>query len=111
MGVPYYSHTDFEGLKQESYTFINSRGIEIHYFYYYYDKFNDDKVVLFCHGLGPGHAAYIAEIEALCRRGYKVLTYDATGCGESKGDNLRSLNQSTKDALELLDHLKIKRLF
>ena len=38
VGIPYYSYLDFKGLKQESNSFINSRGIEIHYFYYYYDN-------------------------------------------------------------------------
>ena len=53
VGVPYYSCSDFKGLKQESYTFINSKGTEIHYFYYYYDGYKEDKIVLFCPGIGP----------------------------------------------------------
>ena len=109
VGFPYYSYSDFKGLNQEGYTFINSKGIEIHYFYFYYDNFKDDKIVLFLHGLAPGHAAYFAEIDALARRGFKVLTLDYSGCGDSKGKILGSINQPTRDVNELLDLLKIEK--
>ena len=109
VGVPYHSYLDFKGLKQESYTFNNSKGIEIHYFYYYYDNYQEDKIVLFCHGLGPGHVSYLAEIEQLAKRGFKVLTLDYTGCGESKGKYLGSLNAPTRDVMDLLTHLKLDK--
>ena len=108
VGVPYYSYLDFKGLHQESNSFINSKGIEIHYFYYYYDNYQKDKIILFCHGIGPGHTAYLAEIETLAKRGFKVLTFDATGCDESKGKYLGSLNNPTGDALDLLNYLNLK---
>lgn len=109
VGVPYYSCSDFKGLKQESYTFINSKGTEIHYFYYYYDGYKEDKIVLFCPGIGPGHTAYLAEINCLAKRGYKVLTLDYTGCGESKGKYLGSLNIPTVDVIDLLNRLELNR--
>ena len=109
VGVPYHSFLDYPGLKQESYTFNNSKRIEIHYFYYYYDNYQEDKIVLFCHGLGPGHASYMAEIEQLAKRGYKVLAIDYTGCGESKGKCLGSLNAPARDVMELLNHLKLDK--
>ncbi len=110
VGVPYYSYLDFKGLHQESNSFFNKLGAEIRYFYYFYDGYKQDKVILFCHGIGPGHTAYLAEIEALAKRGYKILTLDYTGCGESGGKYLRSLNQPTSDVIELLDHLKLDKL-
>ena len=109
VGVPYYSVEDFEGLHREAYTFNNSKRIEIHYFFYYYDNYNQDKIILFCPGLGPGHASYMAEIETLAKRGYKVLTIDYTGCGESKGKHLGSMNFPTRDVNELLDYLKLDK--
>ena len=109
VGVPYYSYTDFEGLNQEEYTFTNSKGIELKYFYFYYDKFKKDKIVFFLHGLECGHAAYMGEINALAKQGYKVLTMDYTGCGDSKGKCLGSIYTPTKDVLELLDYLKIDK--
>ena len=109
VGIPYYSHLDFKGLKQEAYIFNNSQGVEIHYFFYYYDNYKEDKIILFCHGIGPGHTAYLAEIETLAKHGYKVLTLDYTGCGESKGKCLKSLNEPTRDVIELLDYLKLDK--
>ena len=109
VGVPYYVYTDFKGLKQEAYTFNNSRGIEIHYFFYYYDNYQEDKIVLFLPGLGPGHASYLREIETLAKLGYKVLTLDYRGCGESKGPYLGSLNAPTRDTIDLLNLLKLDK--
>ena len=109
VGIPYYSHLDFNGLKQKAYSFNNSKGIKISYFYYYYDNFNKDKIILFLHGLGPGHTAYIAEIEQLAKRGYKVLTLDYTGCDSSEGKMMYSLNTPTRDVMELLDLLKLDK--
>ena len=108
VGVPYFSSEDFDGLIEEAFAFINSKGVEIHYFFYYYPNHRTDKIVLFCPGIGPGHIAYFKEIEYLARHGYKVLTLDYTGCGESKGKYLASLNMPTLDVTELLDHLALK---
>ncbi|MBO4667194.1 MAG: alpha/beta hydrolase, partial [Bacilli bacterium] len=109
VGVPYYATSDFKGLKEEAFSFTNSKGIELKYFYYYYDNYKEDKVVLFLHGLACGHFAYFAEIDALARRGYKVLTIDYTGCGDSNGKCLGSLNTPTRDVNELLDYLKLDK--
>ena len=105
VGIPYYSFSDFKGLKQETKTFINSFGIEIHYFFYYYDNYKQDKTILFCPGIGPGHTSYLREIELLASHGYRVLTLDYTGCGESGGDILGSLNMPTLDTTDLLNYL------
>ena len=109
VGVPYYSAEDFKDFKREAYAFNNSKGIEIHYFFYYYANYRTDRIILFCPGLGPGHASYMAEIETLARRGYKVLTIDYTGCGESKGECMGSLNFPTRDVMELLNLLKLEQ--
>lgn len=109
VGIPYYSFSDFKGLKQEAYSFVNSINIEIKYFFYYYDNYRTDKIVLFLHGLGPGHTAYLAEIEFLAKAGYKVLTLDYMGCEESQGKNMRSLNEPTRDVNNLLDYLRLDK--
>ncbi|MCD8293737.1 MAG: alpha/beta hydrolase [Clostridia bacterium] len=48
-----------------------------------------DKVLIFCHGLGPGHCAYMTEISYLCRLGYTVIATDYCGCGETPGKKAR----------------------
>jgi len=107
IGIPYYSFNDFKGLKQEAYSFNNSLNAEIHYYFYYYDKYKEDKIVLFLPGIGPGHTAYLKEINELAKHGYKVLTLDYMGCDKSKGKGLRSLNEPTRDVNDLLNHLKL----
>lgn len=107
VGVPYFSISDFNGLNEETYSFKNSNGVSISYFYYYFKNYRKDKIILFCPGIGPGHVSYFAEIVALAKKGYKVLTLDYQGCGDSGGKNLSSLNQPSKDVNELLDYLKL----
>ena len=96
-------------LKQEKYDFTNSKGISIKYYYYYKEVTQKDTLILFLPGLGShGHYAYIREIDELCEKGYKVLTLDYTGCGESLGKRLTSMVIPTRDTMELLDYLSTK---
>ena len=95
--IPYFSVEDFPGMKVDARTFNNSHGDTIHYFFYSYDEPKSNIVVLFLPGMGPGHTAYFAEIDALCKAGYKVLTLDYTGCGESSGETMYSVNAPTRD--------------
>ena len=106
--IPYLSNLDFEGLKKEEFSFKNSKEAEIACFSYFYDGFRQDKVVVFCHGLGAGHTGYMAEINELCKNGFKVITLDYMGCDKSEGDSLPSINEPTRDIIELLDYLKLK---
>ena len=55
-------------------TFVNSKGVSISYFNYHYDGFDERRLILFCPGMGPGHTAYLSEIEMLCRARNRVLT-------------------------------------
>lgn len=103
--IPYYCTEDFPGLICERGSFKNSSGVIIQYFIYNYDDYNQNKLILFCPGIGPGHTAYFAEIDMLCKAGYRVLTLDYTGCGESGGEKLTSANAPTHDAMELIDLL------
>lgn len=99
---------EFPGLRCEPGSFRSSSGVEIRYFFFSYAEYDRGRVVLLCPGLGPGHRGYIAEIEALCRGGLRVLTLDYTGCGASGGERLPSCNAPTRDAAELLEHLKLR---
>ena len=109
IGVPYYVATDFPDLKEEKNSFVNSNKNKISYFYYYFDGYKEDKIVLLCPGIGCGHCSYMKEIVTLAQKGYKVLTLDYQGCGESKGKVMGSLAQPSKDVNELLDYLKLDK--
>ena len=107
VGVPYYSASDFKGLHEEVNSFINSNNLKLQYFYYYYDNYKEDKIILFLPGLSAGRCCYMKEIACLAEKGYKVLTLDYQGVGDSEGKNMRSLNQPSRDVNVLLDLLKL----
>jgi len=107
--IPYLSFKNFEGLKCEENSFINSKNASISYFFYNFDNFDHSKIILFLHGKGPGHTAYMNEIYTICKAGYKVLTLDYMGCDKSGGEALESLNEPTRDVCDLLNHLKINK--
>ena len=107
-GIPFPGLTDFPGLVCESGSFRNADGVIVRYFTYYYDGCRNDKLILFCHGLGPGHTPYTADIEQLCRAGMRVLAFDYAGCGASDGERLTSANAPARDAVTLLELLNPK---
>lgn len=57
------------------------------------------KVILFCHGMGAGHAAYMTEIATLAKYGYAVVAYDSIGCGQSEGKNIRGFYANVECAV------------
>ena len=107
--IPYYSYKDFLGLNVEEHHFVNSKNINIAYFIYNYSYYKDDKVIIFCHGIGPGHTAYLAEINMLTKAGFRVIALDYTGCDCSGGDSMISINEPTRDIIDLINHLKLKQ--
>ena len=104
--TPYLSASDYPGLRVDEGTFTNTAGVAVAYFRYRYENYDPAKLVIFCHGLGAGHTAYLAEIEYLCKNGLQVLTLDYTGCDKSGGDGMISVNRPSRDVIELLDYLK-----
>ncbi len=107
-GIPFPEYADYPCLVCETNSFQNSEGVEIKYCMYYYEEYRRDRVILFCHGLGAGHIPYMADIEQLCKAGFKVIAFDYTGCGASGGERLISVNSPMRDAVELLECLKLK---
>ena len=101
--IPYHCAEDFPGLECSRGRFQNSANERISFFTYWYKGYDPGKLILFCPGMGPGHAAYFAEIETLCRAGFRVRTLDYGGCGESEGERLSSVNAPTRDVMQLLE--------
>ena len=95
--VYYFSYTDFEGLSAQPYSFTTPAGDTLRGNLYSYPGFREDRLVVFDHGMGAGHNAYMREIEVMCRHGYRVLAYDHTGCNKSDGTGLRGLSGSLYD--------------
>ena len=102
----YFSHKDFEGLNAERYEFTSSKNNRLVGYFYSYDGYDPDRLIVFDHGFGGGHRSYMKEIEKLCSFGYKVFSYDHTGCMESDGESTGGLAQSLCDLNDALNTLK-----
>ncbi len=107
----YFSAEDFPGLKKESYIFKSSLGHSLHGYIYEYDNPIPNRIVVFDHGFGGGHRAYMKEIEMLARHGYRVLSYDHTGCMESGGETPNGLAQSLHDLNDCIAAIKADERF
>lgn len=74
-----------------------------------------NELVIFCHGMGPGHIAYTTEIAYLCNLGYTVLAPDYYGSGLSDGKSLKSnssaVNGVTAAILYAEANLKFEKLY
>ena len=106
--IPYYEAKDFNKLRFEEKTFLNNHGNEIHFFKYSYHPIKNNKTIIFLAGIGPGHRAYLREINEFAMQGYEVITLDYEGCGYSQGNCMSSINQPTLDTLALLSYLNLK---
>ena len=109
--VFYFGAEDFPGLKKESYPFQASAGHTLQGYLYCYESPIPNRLLIFDHGFGGGHRAYMKEIEMLCKHGYLVLSYDHTGCMESGGETPNGLAQSLCDLNDCLNTVKSDERF
>lgn len=105
-GIFYFSPEDFPGLRSHSHSFTAGAGHTLNGFFYYYDDPIPGRLVVFDHGMGNGHRAYMREIEKLCAAGYLVYTYDHTGCMTSGGGHIGGFAQSLSDLDDCIKALK-----
>ena len=109
--VFYFSPEDFEGIKYEPMSFRASAGHILKGYLYQGDFARSDRLIVFDHGFGGGHRAYMREIAKLCRHGYMVFSYDHTGCMESGGETPGGLAQSLCDLNDCIAMLKADERF
>ena len=109
--VFYFDADNFVGLKKEPYSFTASAGHTLQGYIYHYDDPIERRLVVFDHGMGGGHRAYMKEIEKLCKHGYTVLAYDHTGCMQSGGDNTGGLAHSLCDLNDCITAIKTDARF
>jgi len=109
--VFYFWDKDFCGLHKEAYSFRSSLGHMLQGYIYQYNNPRPGRLVVFEHGFGGGHRAYMKEIEMLCKHGYMVLAYDHTGCMESGGATPNGLAQSLCDLNDCIGAVKADERF
>lgn len=108
--IKYYTAEEFPGLLAEPVEF-DSDGNRLKGFFYSYPGCREDVLLIFCHGIGGGHRSYLTEIHTLCQAGYRVLSYDNTGCFASEGKDIRSMSRSLADLDRAVDFLKREGIF
>ena len=96
-GIFYFQPEDFPGLSAHPYSFRAIAGHELKGYFYHYENPIPGRLVVFDHGMGNGHRAYMREIERLCRAGFLVFSYDHTGCMESGGEGTNGFATSLSD--------------
>ena len=105
----YFSVADFPGLQRTPFDFEGNNGQKLQGYYYYYPSARKDRLIVFDHGMGGGHVAYLKEIELIASHGYMVFTYDHTGCLESEGEDIGGFAQSLCDLDYAVNALKASK--
>ncbi len=104
--IKYFTKEDFPGLMSDDFSFSGEYGQRLSAHIYYREGASDGKLIIFEHGMGCGHIAYMTEINLLTEHGYRVATYDKTGCTESEGENIVGFSQSLSDLNAFINHIK-----
>ena len=115
-GIFYFGPEDFPGLIAHPYEFPAKAGHTLKGYFYHYEDPVPGRLIVFDHGMGNGHRAYMREIEHLAREGFLVYSYDHTGCMASGGESTNGFGQSLSDlddcmnAIKQIDCLKRRRI-
>jgi pimeloyl-ACP methyl ester carboxylesterase len=78
----------------------------------YYEVVGDDDApaVLLTHGAGGNHAIWFQQVPALCAAGYRVVTWDCRGFGNSTFQTgNHGCDAAVGDMLEILDATNVER--
>jgi len=108
-GIFYFAPEDFPGLQAHPYTFRARAGHDLNGFFYHYPDPIPGRVLVFDHGMGNGHRAYMREIETLAKAGFLVFSYDHTGCMTSGGESCNGFAQSLSDLDACIEALKAEK--
>lgn len=110
-GIKYFHARDFKNLRTTNFSFKNSNRFTLKGYYYYYDPIDFDTLIVFAHGMGGGHEAYMKEIEFLAKNGFTVLSFDYQGTILSEGDKIGGFLQGLSDLDECLNVIKKNNSF
>ena len=102
----YFGPEDFPEIIVEEFDFTSRMGHTLKGYFYKKEGTREDRVILFEHGMGCGHRAYMREIATIVDAGYYVFSYDHTGTLASGGDHIGGLTQSLVDLDDAISALK-----
>ncbi len=96
--LKYFTIKDFPEFEFDAVEFKNKRGITLRGGFYYDDRLQPhQKLIVFSHGIGPGHQAYTHLIMEFVSKGFVVFAYDNMGCGLSDGTSINGVPQAIAD--------------
>ena len=98
--------SDFPELSSQPYDIPGDRKILLKGAFYYVGQLQPEKLIVFDHGIGAGHLAYLNEIACLARKGYTVYAYDHTGCASTGGTGILGFAQGINDQDHVLTALQ-----
>jgi pimeloyl-ACP methyl ester carboxylesterase len=104
--LKYFTIKDFPDMDMDPIEFKNQRGHFLRGGFYYDDNLQPHKkLMIFSHGIGPGHQAYTHLIHTFVKKGYVVFAYDNMGCGLSEGKSIRGIPQAVSDLQDALTYV------
>lgn len=104
--LKYFTIKDFPEIDFDVVEFKNKQGVILRGGFYYDDRLQPHaKLIVFSHGIGPGHQAYTHLIMEFVKKGFIVFAYDNMGCGLSKGTSIRGVPQAIDDLQTALRYL------
>lgn len=97
--LKYFSAADF-GLDEKQVLIARNKNNDLRGVIYKKEGAEPKKeLLIFCHGMGPGHIAYTTEIAYLCNLGYTVLAPDYYGCNLSDGKTIKNIDNGKQCVL------------
>lgn len=103
--LTYYSGEDFNLSKKS--VAVKEGKITLNGYIYRNERVLErDKLIIFCHGMGPGHIAYTTEIAYFCNLGYPVLALDIKGCNLSDGKSIKGIYEGVKCVKAAVDYTR-----
>lgn len=103
--LKYFTAEDFN-LTAESVA-VNSGKIALRGYIYRNNGVDyNNKIIIFCHGMGPGQIAYTTEIAYFCNLGYRVFALDITGCNLSDGKRIKGMYSGVKAVLAAANYVR-----
>ena len=106
--VKSYTKEDFDLLDTK--ITINDDKDTIVGYLYNQEKYNNKKLIIFCHGYGVTKEAYIQDVGFLCQNKYQVFLYDSLGVGESSSE-IKGFGSYLKSADKVLNYFMTNDLY
>ncbi|MBQ6431104.1 MAG: alpha/beta fold hydrolase [Oscillospiraceae bacterium] len=92
-----YSEAQFPALTAVTISYTNHSNDRMSGCLYTAEGVEPDGLIVFAHGMGCGHRAYLNVISFFADNGYAVFAYDASGYDSSGGTSTRGVQQAVLD--------------